>query len=362
MAKYTTENIHTVALVGHGGAGKTTLTEALLWKTGAIGAMGSTERGTTVTDFDPLEKTYGHSLNSALVNFPYKGIHVHLIDTPGMPDFAGQSISALAGVDLAVIVINAQNGIELNTSRMMRAAAKRGLDRMILINKIDAENIDLAALLARIQEVFGKECLPINLPAHGRKDVVDCFFNPDGDADFSSVKAAHSALVDQVVEVDEDLMALYLEQGEELSPEQLHAPFEKALREGHLVPVCFASARTGAGVVEFLDILAKLAPNASESNPPPFLKSATSEGEEFHADPDPKKHVLAHVFKVIMDPYVGKVSVFRVHQGTINKDTQLYIGEGKKPFKAGHLFQLQGKDYVEVDSLVPGDLGAVTQK
>jgi len=361
VAKYSTENIHTVALVGHGGAGKTTFAEALLWKAGAIGAMGSTERGSTVCDFDPLEKQYGHSLSSALVNFPYKGIHVHLVDTPGMPDFAGHSIAALAAVDLAVIVINAQTGIELNTSRMMRAAGKRGLDRMILVNKIDAENLDLAALLARIQEVFGKECLPINLPAHAGKDVVDCFFNPDGDADFSSVKAAHAAIVDQVVEVDEDLMALYLEQGEELEPEQLHGPFEKALREGHLVPVCFASARTGAGVGEFLDILARLAPNAAEGNPPQFVRSATTEGEEFHSEPDPAKHVLAHVFKIIMDPYVGKVAVFRVHQGTINKDTQLYIGDGRKPFKSGHLYQLQGKEYVEVDSLVPGDIGAVAK-
>ena len=361
MAKYTTENIHTVALVGHGGAGKTTLAEALLWKSGAIGAMGSTERGTTVCDFDPLEKTYGHSLSSALVNFPYKGIHVHLIDTPGMPDFAGQSIAALAGVELAVVVINAQNGIELNTTRMMRAAGKRKLDRMILVNKIDAENVDLPGLLARIQDVFGKECLPINLPSHGGKDVVDCFFNPDGESDFSSVKAAHSALIDQVVEVDEELMALYLEQGEELSPEQLHAPFEKALREGHLIPVCFASSRTGAGIPEFLEILARLAPNATEGNPPPFLKSESSEGEEFHAEPDPKKHVLAHVFKIIMDPYVGKVAVFRVHQGTIHKDTQLYIGEGKKPFKTGHLYYLQGKDHVETDTLVPGDIGAVAK-
>ncbi|HET7546800.1 MAG TPA: elongation factor G [Usitatibacter sp.] len=361
MAKYSTENIHTVALVGHGGAGKTTLAEALLWKAGAIGAMGSTERGSTVCDFDPLEKQYGHSLSSALVNFPYQGIHVHLVDTPGMPDFAGQSIAALAAVDLAVIVINAQNGIELNTTRMMRAAARRKLDRMILINKIDAENADLEGLLARIQDVFGKECLPINLPAHGRKDVVDCFFNPDGDADFSSVKAAHAALVDQVVEVDEDLMALYLEQGEELEPEQLHAPFEKALRDGHLIPVCFASARTGAGVAEFLEILARLAPNATEGNPPQFVRSPTPEGEEFHSEPDPSKHVLAHVFKIVVDPYVGKVAVFRVHQGTVRKDTQLYIGEGKKPFKAGHLFQLQGKEYVEVEELLPGDIGAIAK-
>ena len=361
MAKYSTGNIHTVALVGHGGAGKTTLAEALLWKAGVIGAMGSIERGSTVCDFDPLEKTYAHSLNSALVNFPFKGIHVHLVDTPGMPDFAGQSIAALAAVETAVVVINAQNGIELNTTRMMRAAAKRGLCRMILVNKIDAEAADLEGLLRRIQEVYGRECLPINLPAHGRKDVVDCFFTPDGDADFSSVKEAHAALIDQVVEVDEELMALYLEQGEELSPQQLHAPFEKALREGHLIPVCFASARTGAGVTELLDVLAKLAPDATEGNPPPFLRSPGTEGEEFHADPDPEKHVLAHVFKIVMDPYVGKVAVFRVHQGTITRDTQLYVGEGRKPFKTGHVFQLQGKEYVEVDALVPGDIGAVAK-
>jgi elongation factor G len=361
MPKYSTENIHAVALVGHGGAGKTTLAEALLWKAGVIGTMGSTERGSTVCDNDPLEKTYGHSLASALVNFPYKGIHVHLVDTPGMPDFAGQSIAALAAVETAVIVVNAQNGIELNTTRMMRAAAKRKLCRMILVNKIDAENVDLEALLRRLQEVYGKECLPINLPSHDRKDVVDCFFNPDGESDFSSVKEAHAALVDQVVEVDEDLMALYLEQGEEIEPGQLHAPFEKALREGHLVPVCFASARTGAGVMEFLDILSRLAPDATEGNSPPFIRVEGDQEEEFHAEPDPSKHVLAHVFKIVVDPYVGKVAVFRVHQGTMTRDTQLYVGDGRKAFKVGHLYQLQGKELIEVDALVPGDIGAVAK-
>ena len=157
MPRYSTENIHTVALVGHGGAGKTTLAEALLLKTGVIGAAGSVERGTTVADHDPLEKQYGHSLNSAALNFPYKGIHVHLIDTPGMPDFAGQSIAALAGVETAVVVVNAQNGIELNTTRMMRAAGKRQLCRMILVNKIDADNVDLESLLRRIQDIYGKD-------------------------------------------------------------------------------------------------------------------------------------------------------------------------------------------------------------
>ena len=342
MPNYNTEAIRTIALVGHGAAGKTTLAEALLVRAGAIKSAGSVERGSTVCDFDPLEKTSAHSLNSALVNFAWRDTHIHLIDTPGYPDFAGQAIGALAAVDTAAVVINAQTGIELNTRRMMKWAQARRLCRMIVINKIDADNVNLPALLADIQEVFGKECLPINLPAHAGKDIVDCFFSPDGDADFSSVKAAHGSLVDQVVEVDEELMALYLEQGE-VNPEQLHAPFEKALREGHLIPVCFVSARNGAGVAELLDVIVRLAPNPAESNAPPFLKGEGENAAEFRAEPDPAKHVLAHVFKVIIDPYVGKLGVFRVHQGTIKRDSQLFIGDGSRPFRVAHLYLLQGK-------------------
>ena len=360
MPLHTTEAVRTVALVGHGAAGKTTLAEALLVRAGAIKSAGSVERGSTVCDYDPLEKTYGHSLNAALVNFSWRDIHVHLIDTPGYPDFAGQAIGALAAVDTAAVVINAQTGIELATRRMMKWAQARKLCRMIVINKIDAENVDLPALLATIQDTFGKECLPINLPAHGGKDIVDCFFNPDGDSDFSSVKAAHSALVDQVVEVDEALMALYLEQGE-VNPEQLHAPFEKALRDGHLIPVCFVSARNGAGVAELLDIFAGLAPNPLEGNPPPFLRGEGAGAVEFHAVPDPSKHVLAHVFKVIIDPYVGKLGVFRVHQGTMKRDAQLFVGDSTRPFRVAHLYLLQGKEYVETDALIPGDIGAISK-
>ena len=360
MPKYSTEAIRTVALVGHTGAGKTTLAEALLAKAGAIPSAGSVERGNTVCDFDPLEKEYRHSLNSAIVNLAWKNTHIHLIDTPGSPDFMGQAIGALAAVETAVIVVNAETGIQLATDRMLKWAAKRNLCRMIVINRIDADNADLETMLARIQQSVGKQCLPINLPAKGGKDVVDCFFNPDGEADFSSVKEAHAALVDQVVEVDDALMEKYLEQGE-VSPEQLHAPFEKALREGHLIPVCFASARNGAGVAALLDIFANLAPNATEGNAPPFLKGEGAEAQEFYAVPGAKAHVLAHVFKVIVDPFVGKVGIFRVHQGTITPNTQLFVGDGRRPFKVGHLFTIQGKDYVETDALVPGDLGAVTK-
>ena len=362
MANYSTESIRAVALVGHGGAGKTTLAEALLFRAGAIAAQGSVEKGNTVCDFDAQEKSAGHSLNSALVNFAAEGVHIHLIDTPGYPDFAGQAVAALAGVETAIIVINAQTGIELATERMMRAAQARGLARMIVINKIDADNIDLPGLVGEIRERFGKQCLLLDLPAHDRRDVVEVLEQAAGDADFDSIAHAHRELIDQLVEEDESLLARYLEEGKDPDAKELHAPFEKALREGHLVPILFTSARSGAGIGELLHVLASLAPNPAEGNPPPFYKGEPGgTGEAFVAVPDATRHVLAHVFKVIADPYMGKVGIFRVHQGTVKKDGQLFVGSGRRPFKVGHLYQLQGKDYVEVDTLMPGDIGAIAK-
>ena len=362
MSKYTTEALRSVALVGHGAAGKTTLAEALLFATGAINAKGSVDKGNTVADFDIQEKEAAHSLTSAVVNFCYEDTHVHLIDTPGYPDFSGQAIAALAGVDTALIVVNAQTGVELMTERMMRYAADRKLCRMIVINKIDAENLDLPGLVADIRQRFGKQCMLLDLPAHGAADVVEVLEHAAGDADFESVAAAHRALIDQIVEEDEDLLAQYLEDGADPSATALHAPFEKAMRDGHLIPVLFTSAKTGAGIKELLHVLASLAPNPAEGNPPPFYKGEPGDKTEpFQAEPDATKHVLAHVFKVVADPYLGKIGVFRVHQGTMKKDMQLFVGDSKRPIKVGHLYQLQGKDSVEVDELLPGDIGAIAK-
>lgn len=360
---YRTESLRTVALLGHTACGKTSLAEALLHGAGMLGSPGSLERGSTVCDFDPLERKYQHSLYSALIHLDYRNTRIHLIDTPGYPDFMGQAIAALPGVETAAIVINAQNGIEMVAGRMMNLAQQRKLCRMIIINKIDAENIDLPALVNGIQNAFGKECLPINLPAAGGTKVVDCFFNPAGESDFSSVADAHRALVDQVVEVDADLMALYLEQGE-IEPQQLHAPFEQALREGHLVPICFVSARNGAGIKELLDVFEKLLPNPAEGNPPLFYRddlNAENRQAEIRSVPEATQHVLAHVFKVTIDPYVGKLGIFRIHQGTVMRESMLYIGDGRRPFKVAHLYLLQGKEQVEVPQAVPGDICAVAK-
>jgi elongation factor G len=222
--------------------------------------------------------------------------------------------------------------------------------------------VDLAELTAQIKDTFGAECLPINLPADGGKRVIDCFFLPRGEgADFSSVEEAHSQIIDQVVEVDEVLMELYLEQGEELAPEQLHDPFEEALRESHLIPVCFVSAATGAGIPELLDILVRLMPNPAEGNPPPYMKGEGADMEPISVSPDPKKHALAHVFKVINDPFRGKLGIFRIHQGRVTPDTQLFIGDARKAFKVNHLFRLHGNEQIEVQEGVPGDILAVAR-
>jgi len=360
-------HIRTIALVGQAGSGKTSLAEALLAKAGAVPAAGSVERGTTVFDYTPLEKQLHHSLKLAVATFEAKAddetARVHLLDTPGYPDFLGHALPSLAAVETAAIVINAQNGVEMMTGRFMQYAQKRGLDRVIIVNKIDAENVDCEDLLQRIQQAFGSECLPLNLPAGDRKKVSDCFFAPSGESDFSSVEEAHRRLVEQVVEVDENLMEKYLEKGE-VTPAELHEPLEQALREGHLVPVVFTSAKTGAGGAELLEIIVKLLANPTEGNPPVYVSTPTgSDGDikELTAIPDPSKHALAHVFKIETDPYIGRIAVFRVHQGRLTPNMQLYIGDGRKPIRPGHLYALRGKTQTEVQEALPGDIVAIAR-
>ena len=239
--------IRTLALVGAAAAGKTCLAEALLARSGAITTPGTLERGTTVSDHDPLERRMQHSLNAAVMHMQHADTRIHFIDTPGGPDFLGQSLPALEAVETAAVVIDAAVGIEPMTLRMMNYAASRHLDRLIIVNKIDAPGVDLAALLAQIQDIFGRECLAVNLPDAGATKVVDCFFNREGHSDFGSVDSAHRALVEQVVDVDEAWLDRYLNDGD-VDATELHAPLEQALREGHLIPVCFVSARSGAGV------------------------------------------------------------------------------------------------------------------
>lgn len=357
---YTTEQIRNVALAGHPGAGKTTLFEALLHAGGAIQAAGSIERGTTVSDFDPVEKQRGHSLDAGIASTDHAGIHVNLIDTPGYPDFRGPALSALAAVETVAVVVGCDAGVEYGARRMMDYAKARGLCRAIVVNKID--HGDCRALLDDLREAFGPECLPLNLPADGGTRVVDCFAQSEGESDFGSVADWHQKIIDQVVEINETVMEHYLDLGEDgLSGQELHDAFEQCLREGHLVPVMFCSARAGTGVRELLDVAERLFPHPGEANPPLFVKGTGADAQPIEARPDPTAHVIADVFKIVNDPFVGKLGVFRVYQGTVKRDTQLFVDDGKKPFRVGHLFKLRGKDHVEVDQAIPGDIAAVAK-
>ncbi len=366
MAVRNPADIRNLALVGQTGSGKTTLTERLLFDTKTTQRMGSVEDGTTVSDWSDEEKKHHHSLRPETLHFDHGGKRVNVIDTPGLGDFAGHAIACLPAVETVCVVVDAHGGVEPMTRRMMRVASERNLPRMIIINKIDEAAADPEGLTAAIREEFGSVCLPINLPSQDRSGVVDVLGDEhSGESLFSSPDEAHTQIIEQVVEVNEELMAEYLEKGDAaaLDKKAVHEAFEQALREGHLVPVCYVSAKTGAGIPQLLKVITDQLPSPLEGNPRSFLKRDGDEGEEAPVAPAPDadKPLIAHVFKVTTDAFVGKLGIFRVHQGTMKAKSEVRVGDEKKPIRVGHLLQTQGKEQVEVDALGPGDIGAIAK-
>ena len=355
------QGVRNIAIAGHAGSGKTTLIEALLLAAGSIRSAGSVNKGTTVCDFTDQEKRLQHSLDVSLCHLEHDEVSVNILDTPGYPDFLGRTLAVLPAIETVAVVVNAQSGIELVTQRVMDAAAARKLCRLIIVNRIDSPEANLEAVLDKIRDTFGRECLPLNLPARQGQAVADCFFEPaDETPDFSSVDATHTEIVDQIVELDDDLMEKYLE-GEEIALEQLHAPFARALRRGHLIPVCFVSAETGAGLRQLLRVFSQLMPNPFEANPAEFSLGDDADGS-FSVDRDAHNgHFVGHVFKVNVDPYVGRLAAFRVHQGQLNSGDQIYVGERRKAIKLAHLYRVQGKNLEEVSTAGPGDICAVSK-
>ena len=361
MAGYTSDQIRNIALLGHASSGKTTLCEALLLKNGNITAPGTIQGHNTVSDYSDLEKAAGHSLDTSLISLTTQKNCINLLDTPGTPDLFGRALSALPAVETVALVINAKYGVEPVTRMAWEQLKERHNCALIIINHID-EADDLESVLADIQETFGSECLPVNLPTPDGQ-VIDCYFQHEESVapSFSSIEEAHDSLVDQVVEVDDALMELYLEQGESITVEQLHAPFETALRENHLIPVCFTSAETGAGIDLLLRVMAELMPTTLEGNPPLFIKGEGDKAEDVTVVPEADQHIIAHVFKLTMDPFMGKLGIFRVHQGCVKNGSQLYVGDGRKPLRITHLVKLQGNEHISVEEAYPGDICAIAK-
>ncbi|MHC4717064.1 MAG: elongation factor G [Planctomycetota bacterium] len=348
-------DIRNIALLGHGGAGKTLLAEAMLNAAGAATRFGTIEDGTTVMDYQDLEKERQHSVDPALAHLDHAGKTVNIVDAPGYPDFVGGAISAVGGVDTAVIVVSAAAGIEVNTRRLFNAAGELGLARLIVVNKIDAENVDLPGVVTTLTETFGPAVKCMNLPADGGKAVTDCFAGDSGEADFGDVADAHTQLTESIIEADEELMEAYLG-GEEVGTGQLAAAFVKAMADGTVIPVLFTSARQRVGVAELLDAVANYCPSAADLPGRAVRSGEGEDAEEVEIAADPAKPLVAQAFRISADPFVGKMAWIRILQGTMTPDSTYSLRDDRRSLKVGHLYKVQGKETAEVDAAVAGDI------
>ena len=358
MAEVQTEAIRNVVLVGNSGAGKTQLAEAMLHKAGMTTRLGTPEEGNTVSDFEPEEKERQASIGTSVLHLKWKGVHVNLLDAPGYADFIGSALWAMAATDTAVLVLNATSGVDIHSRRFFQAATDIGMARMVVVNRSDAENVDLENLVAQIRETLGPPCRVLGVPVGqgpGFTGVVNAFSSTETGKALMDVASAHGELVESIVEADEALMERYLGD-EKISPEELAGAFTKALQAGTLIPVLFTSARKELGVEELLDVLARFAPNPKQARRRTARKGAAADAAEAVLDSDPNGPLCAQVFKVVADPYVGKVSYLRVYSGTLHADTPARIGDDRRDTKLGAIVRVQGKETQSISEAVAGDI------
>ena len=360
MAKYETSDVRNVALCGHGSAGKTTLVDKMLTSTAMPNRQARVDDGTSICDFDEEEKDHKYTIEASVVHFDHGGKHFHLIDTPGYPDFIGQTIGAMLGVDTVAIVINAQAGIEVNTRRVFAEAKKAGLGRMIIINKMDSDNVDLPALLENIKKMFGNACVPLNVPVgHGAdfRGVASTLSVPQNtDGALVDPAEINEPLIESIIEVDEEVMERYFE-GAQPSQEELSRLTCQAVAEGTLIPIVCTSGKTGGGVAELLDSLALCAL-------PPEAVTRTAknaDGEEVPVNADPAGPLVAQVFKTRIDPFVQKLSFIRVFSGTLSTAATVPLVGSRKGLKLGQLLLVQAEETEPVDKVGPGGIVAVAK-
>ena len=360
MAKYKVEDFRNIALCGHGSAGKTSLVDTLLHTTGTLNRQGSVDEGTSVCDFDEEEKHHKYTIEAAVTHFEYGGKRFNMIDTPGYPDFIGQTISALRGVDTAAIVINAGAGIEVNTRRVFAEAKNARLGRMIVINKLDSENVDFPALVESIQEVFGSECVLLNVPVGlgGKFSGVVSTLTPPADTSGAVIDPAeiNESLIESIVMADEAMMEAYLE-GNMPTSEQLSKLLVQAVADGGLIPILCVSGKTGVGLAELLDamVMCALPPTAIRRT----AKNAA--GEDVEVVADPAGPLVAQVFKTRVDPFVQKLSFIRVFSGTVKKDTTVPATGARKGLKIAQLLEVQASETSPVDDAIAGSIVAVVK-
>jgi len=363
MAGVQTNDIRNVVLIGNSGAGKTQLAEAMLHKAGAINRLGTPEEGNTVSDFEPEEQERQASSTTSVMHLAWKGAHVNLLDTPGYADFIGSSLWAMAATDTAVLVLSATVGVDIHARRLFQAATDAGMARLVVVSRSDAENVDLEARIEQIREALGPQCRLLAVPVGqgaSFKGVVNAFATAESADGLVDVAGAHSELVESIVEADEQLMERYL--GDEaISPEQLAGAFTKALTGGTVVPILFASGRKEIGVEELLDVLSAYAPNPRQARTRTARKGTAEDAPEITLQGDPTGPLCAQVFKVVSDPYVGKVSYLRVYSGRLAADTPARIGDDRRETKFSQMLRTQGKETHPMPEAVAGDIVGVSK-
>lgn len=346
------DDIRNVVLLGHSGAGKTSLVEAILHCTGKSTRLGVIEDKTTISDFDEEEKDRGHSIHSSLLHTTRNGKTINIIDTPGYPEFVGAALASIPGAETSAIVISASAGIEMNTRKLFAAATEAGKARIIIINKMDAENTDIPGLVNNIQQTFGQQCRCANLPADDRVNVIDCIINGDGSSPVMDVAQAHSDLIESVIEADDELMESYLG-GEEIGPEKISSVFAKAMVAGTIIPIVFTNARNENGITELLDLITNCAPSPSQAEP---VKLTDGENEtEIKADP--AGPLVGIVFRIGFDPRTSmKYAAVRIFSGELKSDTSMFRNNDKKAIRPGHILKSQGADNEEIPAGTAGDI------
>nr|HMN31383.1 GTP-binding protein [Caldilineaceae bacterium] len=370
MAKYRTEQIRNVAVLGHGGSGKTTLTEALLFKTGATSRLGRVEDGTTVSDWDPEEHRRTISINLSVIPVEAEGNKINLIDTPGYLDFVGEVISALHVTEAGLLVVDAVAGAEVGTELAWNALTEKGVPRLVFVNKMDRENADFDKAVESLRSTLsGAKIVPMQLPIgsadkfNGVISVVTrkAYLGKEGKeppipADMvDAVEAAHQFLVEAAAESDDDLIMKYLD-GEELTIEEVRHGMAQGIRNGTFTPVYCGSAVTGLGMDRLLQALARYVPAPNDH------QVTAKEGDvERQLRSDPNGPVAAAVFKTVIDRFVGRMTYVRIYSGALHRDAQLVNQRTGKNYRIANLTTPRGKELANVDEVVAGDIAVVTK-
>ena len=361
MSKHRSEDIRNLSLAGHGASGKTSVADALLFQAKAVDRRGSVDDGTSVSDYDEEEHKRKTSIDASVLHFEHKGKQVHLLDTPGYADFVGAALGALSAVETVAIVVSAVNGVEVNTRRMFAEAGRRGLGRLLILNKLDGDIIHFPDLLKVVQDTFGKACVLFNAPmqpGHDFSGVVNIVHMPDRAPGCPiNVKEAHARLVDAVVESDEALMEKYLIDGA-ISQQELMAAIPKAIAVGTVVPIFCTSAKKNVGISELMDGICEYLPSPLLGRKPKATKGAGDKAVEIELNPDPSGEFVGQVFKVVNDKFVGNLSFLRVWSGTLTPEQPLVNARTEKSARASALLQVQGKSQKPIAEAVPGDIVA----